>query len=163
MLIIAILFFIRDVVSISFNPEEKVIKPGGKAEDVIKRDLQDYAVILKDNPFGFAAGELRPISGAPTVISNVSAVDNVVDVDVSLILIGTVSGPKSLSYAVFMDKAGKQEVFMIGDLVSGLGILKRVERERAFINVGGKETEIPLSDITTIIDGIDPNLDLELE
>ncbi|MEW6214363.1 MAG: type II secretion system protein N [Nitrospirota bacterium] len=138
--IIAILFLVRDVVSISFSPEEKVIKPGGKAQDVIKHELQDYAVILKDNPFGFAAGELKPISSASTAISNV--------VDVSLI--GTVSGPRSLSYAIFMDKTGKQEVFRIGNSIFGLGILKKVEKERVFINVGGKNTEIPLSDITTI-------------
>jgi general secretion pathway protein C len=140
LLIITILFFIRDIVSISLSPGEKVIKSGGKTHDMTKHNLQDYAGILKNNPFGFPAGELRPITSTSTETPRV--------VDVTLI--GTVAGPRSLSYAIFADKTGKQEVFRIGDSIFSLGTLKKIENEKVVVNVSGKSTEIPLAEIATI-------------
>jgi len=140
LLIIAILYFIRDVVSVSLSSEEKVIKPDKKAEKVVKYTLQDYAPILKNNPFGFPGGEIKPLSSTSGQSLSRS--------DVSLV--GTVSGPKSLSYAIFMDKTGQQDVFRIGDSVFGIGTLKKVEKDRVFVNINGKDTDIPLADITLI-------------
>lgn len=138
LIIIATLLFIRDVLSISFSPKKKVIVNEKKAERAMRHNLQDYALILKNNPFGFPAGELKPLGSQAASIS-----------PADLLLIGTVSGQRSLSYAIFMNKAGEQEVVKSGGHVFGLGILNKVEKDRVFIVAGGNSIEIHLKDIVS--------------
>jgi general secretion pathway protein C len=136
----AILFLIRDIVSVAIPIKEKNSRAMTKSKDAPGRNLQDYAAILANNPFGFAAGELKALTGAAG--PSVSRTD--------IILVGTVSGRRDISYAIFADKAGQQDVFRVGEQVFGLGRLSKVERARVFLNSNGKETEIKLKDITDI-------------
>ena len=136
----AILFLIRDIVSIVIPLKEKNSRTMSKPKDVARKNLQDYTSILANNPFGFAAGELTSIATASG--PSISQAD--------IILIGTVSGRRDLSYAIFADKSGQQDVFRIGGQVFGLGRLSKVEKARVSINSNGKETEISLKDITDI-------------
>jgi general secretion pathway protein C len=135
------LFFIRDGISILASPKERDIKVGRKSQGIISRSLLDYAPILRNNPFGFPAGELKPLS----VSSGPSAVSQA-----DLSLVGTVAGRRELSYAIFADKTGQQDVFRVGDMVFGLGKLIRVEKDKVLINRNGTRIKIPLVDITVV-------------
>ncbi|MBI5639726.1 MAG: hypothetical protein HZA17_04800 [Nitrospirae bacterium] len=140
-LIIALLFLARDIISIAVAPKEKSDGAAKKAESPTRRNIVDYAEVLKNNPFGFPAGELRAI----TPSSDPSAA-----AQTDLSLIGTVAGRQDLSYAIFSDKSGQQEVFKTGQKVFGLGKLERVETTRVFIRANGKSIEIPLTDIAMV-------------
>ncbi|TAN38597.1 MAG: hypothetical protein EPN25_13355 [Nitrospirae bacterium] len=140
LLLCAILFLVRDIISIAVPLKEKSSAPLSRPKDAPRRDLQSYAAILTKNPFGFPAGELKPLTAGsgPSVAQS------------DIILTGTVSGRRDLSYAVFADKTGKQEVFKIGQQVFGLGKLSKIETMRVFIRENGRETEISLKDIADI-------------
>ncbi len=135
----AVLFLIRDIVSAVIPLKEKKTGTMTRPKDAPQKNLQDYAPILANNPFGFAAGELKPIAASGPSVSRTD-----------IILIGTVSGRRDLSYAIFADKTGQQDVFRTGEQVFGLGRLSRVEKARVFIGSNGKETEISLKDITDV-------------
>jgi len=144
LLIFAFLFFVRNIISISTSPDRKTPMPEKKSGPERARHavpFQDYAPILKNNPFGFPGGELKPI-----IVS--SGEGSSLRTDISLI--GTVSGPRSLSYAIFADKTGLQAVFRVGNPVFSLGTLKKVGKDRVFISSSGRDIEIPIAEITTI-------------
>jgi general secretion pathway protein C len=139
-LILVVLFLVRDIVTVSFAPKAKARQAERTRAVVARHSLQDYAAILKNNPFGFPGGELRPLTaGSGTALAKG---------DVSLI--GTVAGRRDLSYAVFTDKSGRQEVFRPGDTVFGLGKLERVEKDKVVLASAGKRLELPLAEIVTI-------------
>ncbi len=141
LLMAATFLFIREVVVVSFSKPEKEIAVSGRPEQIpMRQNLMNYAPILKNNPFGFPAGELRDLSGGRS-----SAIIPSRD----LTLIGTVSGGKT-SYAIFVDKSGAQEVFRKGDSVYEVGILDEVEKGRVFIMSGTGRFEVPLSEIVSI-------------
>ena len=102
----------------------------------------EYETILTNNPFGFPAGRLRELSGSTEV--NVRKPE--------LMLIGTISGPEIYSFAVFSDKSGKQEIFRVGDMISGLGRLREVRKDRVVLSEGGRREEVLLSDIVKVTD-----------
>jgi general secretion pathway protein C len=135
----AVLLFVRDIVSLSLPVSDKAASPGRKPEVTRMHALQDYAGILRNNPFGFPGGDLSPLSAARE--QAVSRTD--------IKLIGTVAGRKRVSYAIFSDKTGKQDVYRVGDSVFGLGKLIRVEKYRVFVGTGDG-IEIPLADVATI-------------
>jgi general secretion pathway protein C len=56
-------------------------------------------------------------------------------------------GPRALTYAIFKDSAGIQEVFKVGEQVFGAGRLSRVERDKVIIRRGEKNEEILLDDV----------------
>jgi general secretion pathway protein C len=139
-LIISFLFLIRDGASNyfgkvkAFKKDVRISADAGKSR--MKMQLADYSPIMKNNPFGFQGGEIRSLSsssGGPVQKTDVS-------------LIGTVVGPKELSYAVFEDSSGMQEVFKLGESVLGLGILKSVKKDKVLIIDNGKPVEIPLEE-----------------
>ncbi|MDP2167905.1 MAG: type II secretion system protein GspC [Thermodesulfovibrionales bacterium] len=142
LLIAAVLFTVRDIASTVLAPKDKAAGERKKAEARERYVFSDYAAILKDNPFGFPGGELAQLTGVDAQAASVSALD--------ISLIGTVSGSRRLSYAVFADKAGVQEVFGIGQSVFGIGALKEVRMDRVFLNANGRQVEIALSDVTTV-------------
>jgi general secretion pathway protein C len=136
----AVLFLIRDIVSVAIPLKEKPGRTLTRSRDAVRKTLQDYAPILEKNPFGFAAGELKPLvaASAPAISQT------------DMTLIGTVSGIRDISYAILADKSGQQNVFRIGEQVAGFGKLSKVEKTRVFINSNGKDTEIKLKDIIDI-------------
>lgn len=140
LLIIITLFFIRDILSLSSRRTERPAPPVHAGTQEAKKGLQEYAGIFKSNPFGFPGGELKEL--AVTREGSVSHSD--------ITLVGTIAGPPVYSYAIFADKAGRQEVFRIGESVFGAGKLKRVEKDRAVITESGREIRIPLAEVLTI-------------
>lgn len=138
LLLTAVFLFMREVVAVSFMSGKKIVEAGRPEPKPARHNLNDYAPILKHNPFGFPAGELRAISGQSAAISQM---------DVTLV--GTVSGGRT-PYAIFMDKTGHQEVFTQGNSVYELGILDKVEKDRVFIKTGDSSLEVQLVDIVSI-------------
>ncbi len=140
LLLIVALFFAGDILSSLYGKTGKTLSPSYPVMPKTKKGLQEYAGILRNNPFGFPGSQLREISIAKG--SGVSRSD--------LILIGTVAGPPAHSYAIFADRSGKQEVFKIGESVFGAGKLKRVEKDQAVISEAGSEVKIPIAEMLTI-------------
>lgn len=140
LLLLAALLLVRDIASIAVPVKEKKTKDLPVTDTTVKRSLQDYAPILARNPFGPPAGELTPItaSSGPAVSRS------------DILLMGTVSGRRDLSYAILVNKGGQQDVFRIGQDVFGLGRLSKVEKTRVVILSGGKETVIDLKDLADI-------------
>lgn len=134
----AVLFLVRDIVSLAVPVREQGGRSVKKTAQAMQTSLQDYAVILRNNPFGPPAGELQPLSSAAGPAMSQS----------DLILTGTISGPRRYSFAFIADKTGQQDVYRIGDKVLSLGKLERVEKDRVFIRADGRQMEIPLSDLT---------------
>lgn len=139
-LLIVTLIFTRDLLSLSFRKAGKAAPPAPAAAQKAKKGLQEYAGILRNNPFGFTGGQLKELSVAKE--GGVSHSD--------LTLIGTIAGSPAHSYAIFTDKSGRQDVFKVGESVFGAGKLKRVEKDRAVITETGREVKIPLAEMLTI-------------
>jgi general secretion pathway protein C len=138
--LVIMLFFARNILSTSLKKTETVVPPAPPSAQKMKKGLQDYAGILRNNPFGFPGGQLSELSVAKE--GGLSHTD--------LTLMGTVAGLPAHSYAIFADKGGRQEVFKVGESVFGAGKLKRVEKDRAVINEAGREVRIPITDMLTI-------------
>jgi len=134
------LFFARDILSASLRKTEKVLTPATPSTQKVKKSLQAYAGILRNNPFGFPGGQLSELSA--------SKEGGLTHADFTLI--GTIAGPPADSYAIFADKSGTQEVFKVGESVFGTGKLKRVEKDRAVITEAGREVKVPIADMLTI-------------
>ena len=143
-LVMSILFFVRDVISNHFEKKSSLKKDAGASSGVaaMQRKMQflEYAPLMKNNTFGISSGEIKLLTSSSP--ANAQTPD--------LILIGTVAGPKELSYAVFKDAAGIQEVFRVGENIYGMGKLYSVKNDRALIRQGGKITEIPIEDIVKV-------------
>jgi general secretion pathway protein C len=141
LLLVMVLLFVRDAVSRMFPPHGETASTQNKENQQIRKlPFQEYSAILKNNPFGFAAGDLKllsPVKGATVARSD-------------LFLIGTVTGRKDMTYAIFADKAGQQDVFRLGENVFGLGKLRRVEKESVIIAADGSEMKIPINDIAAV-------------
>ncbi len=143
-LVILVLVFARDIFSLAHGKKERPAPLPQAAARVAKRSFQEYAPIVRNNPFG-PAGELKQLSS--------SADQSVQNPDIAgLILVGTVSGPPRYSYAVFSVKGNDQEVFRTGDAVPGYGILQKVEKDRIFIKNNGALVEVPVADFLAVVD-----------
>jgi general secretion pathway protein C len=138
--ILLALFFLRDITSSKRERPGRVASPAtSMSADQRRMLLEEYAPILKNNPFGFPGGEIRPLSassGAGGLKANTD-----------MTLIGTVVGPRQLSYAIFKDTTGMQEVFKVGEPVLGFGTLSDVKTDRVHIRDGEETHELLLEDV----------------
>jgi general secretion pathway protein C len=140
LLAVAVVFLVREILS-TYVATKRIAKSASPASAAPAarpvKDISEYSPILKNNPFGFPAGELR--------LLGVSGAQGARKTD--LVLIGTVAGPKELSYAIFRDSSGRQEVFKVGEPVFGLGSLSSVKMDRVMIRSGAEITELQLEDV----------------
>ncbi len=140
LLLTAVLFFVRDALSISLSRKSHFSRLESAPQLPATHQLQYYSPLMRNNPFGFSAGELTPLSG--------SSGPSISQTDLSLI--GTIAGRKKVSYAIFADKTGKQDIFRVGDNVFGLGTLKKVDTNSVVIRSRGKDVEVPFTDIAVV-------------
>jgi general secretion pathway protein C len=140
LLIGSVLLLFREILT-TYVSAKRVAKPFSTAAGTPPappvRDISDYHPIFKNNPFGFPAGELKLL--IPSAGQGVRKTD--------VALIGTVAGPRELSYAIFKDNTGRQEVFKVGEPVFGLGSLSSVKMDRVIIGKGPDTTELLLEDV----------------
>ncbi|MCI0469535.1 MAG: PDZ domain-containing protein, partial [Nitrospirae bacterium] len=64
-------------------------------------------------------------------------------------LVGTVSGDRDMSYAIFANMTGQQDIFKIGETIDGLGMLRKVEADKVIIKGRSGDVTFLISDITT--------------
>jgi type II secretion system protein C len=140
-LLMSMLMLIRDGISISVEKRKMQRETTRPAADSPQPEravqLMEYAPVLKNNPFGFAAGEIKPLTVAANQGSQAA----------NVMLIGTVTGVRELSYGAFKDSAGMQEIFRIGEPVFGIGTLHAVKKDRAIIKKDTRSIEILLEDV----------------
>lgn len=150
----SVILLIRDIVNISFTKKgSQIMEPGDKEATIppleVKKDIMNYAPILEKNPFG-SPQKLIPITkeiqGLGYSVSSAKPLTN-------LFLVGTVVGPKKLSYAIFEDRSesteGKQDAFTYGKDVFGYGILTKIEKTWVELKQGVNNFKIPFVDIQT--------------
>lgn len=143
LLLVSVLMFAKDLLSSLYVKSVKSPLPAtAERGRVEKATLQEYEIILRNNPFGFTAGPLKNLASMSG--KHVSQTE--------IILIGTIAGAERYSYAIFSDMNNKQEVFRVGEDVFGLGKLRRVTRDRVFISGKNGAVEIPIADIVKVID-----------
>jgi general secretion pathway protein C len=137
------IFLMRDVISEYFEKENTLKREmrvsTNSDNSQQKMQLADYSPIVKNNPFGFSGGEIKTL--------NTSTNAGARQTDTDIVLIGTVVGPKELSYGIFKDDSGMQEVFKAGESVLGHGVLYRVKRDKVLLRQGNKTVEILLEDV----------------
>lgn len=121
------------------------IRPPADGRQRQARDLMSYAPILSNNIFGFPAGALSALStGGGDAATPVPET-------VNLKLMGVIAWPKGFGYAIFADpSSGAQEIYKTGDFVPGYGPLKRVLADRAYIDLKGKQVEVPMAEIAML-------------
>ncbi|HKN19750.1 MAG TPA: type II secretion system protein N [Dissulfurispiraceae bacterium] len=144
LLIFVALVLVRDIVALSFRKVQSPARVTSYAVRAPRKSLQEYASIVRNNPFGAPGGELKQLSAsdgdsAGTYLSG-------------LTLVGTVSGPQKYGYAIFVDKNNNQEVFKIGDTVHAMGILQGVEKDKVVLFAGGRAVEVPIIDAVSQAD-----------
>jgi len=141
LLIVSALILVRDSISIYVEKRKMMKETMHAAADFPQPErtaqLMEYAPILKNNPFGFAAGEIRPLTVAANQGNQAT----------NVMLIGTVTGVGKLSYGVFKDNTGIQEIFRIGESVFGVGTLHAVKKDKAIIKKDSRSIEILLEDV----------------
>lgn len=140
LLLAAVLLIAREIISFLARDRVRPVQSREAARPDTGRSFQDYAVVLKRNPFGTPAGELRMLSSGTATAASPA--------DISLI--GTISGDRAGSYAIFLDRSGQQDIYRVGQQVPGIGRLTGVERDKARIDAQGREILIPFSDITEV-------------
>jgi len=127
-IVIISLVIIRFIVDISFSKEEPYSASVNKmqARKTVKgMNIMQFSPVLEKNPFG------KPMKLQPIGVSKQSETAVAQPTEISdLLLIGTVVGPRNISYAVFQDKAkaGQQDLFTYGEQVYDYGILTKIER-----------------------------------
>ncbi len=133
LIVLSSLLIIRVIVDISFSKKEPDmiftdVNETGKKSKV--KNIMEYAVVLQKNPFGKPM-QLQPIGRTEKTDSGAKKAAPISD----LKLIGTVVGPRYLSYAVFQDKtkAGQEDIFHYGEQVYDYGILNDIKRSSVVI------------------------------
>jgi general secretion pathway protein C len=118
LIVAASLVFARNLIRISFSDCDMphVLPEVKHGKSLNNSDIMQYAPILEKNPFGQPM-KLHPIAIEPEKKQSYGSLSD-------LTLVGTVVGPKQLSYAIFEDKSpssplpGGQEVFAYNQKVS---------------------------------------------
>ena len=141
---ISILLFLRDLIMTYYMPRPKANPDITLKTRNEKPVFNDYAAILKNNPFGFSTGELKPITPSP-VNSRQDQSGGTTD----FYLIGTITGPKN-GFAIFVSREGKQDVFRTGSPVFGVGKLKQIKKDKVIINIGGQDREMELVEVKDV-------------
>ena len=142
LLIVALGLFARHIITVV---QKKIMAPLSTAPVESRKhenkSIQVYEALLQTNPFGVSAGSVKqgPSEGERAAISDIK-------------LVGTISGSSKDGYAVFVGSDGKQAMFKTGEIVFGVGELKRVEKNSVFIHKDGKLIKISMTDLLTLSD-----------
>ena len=127
-IVVISLVIIRFIVDNSFSkkkPYSASINEIQGRKTVKGMNIMQFSPVLEKNPFG------KPMKLEPIGVSTQSKTGVAEPTEISdLLLVGTVVGPRNVSYAVFQDKTkvGQQDLFTYGEQVYDYGILTKIER-----------------------------------
>ncbi|MDL1970497.1 MAG: hypothetical protein LWW94_05920 [Candidatus Desulfofervidaceae bacterium] len=145
--IISFLFLLRDAIRVVWQESFILAEPHFENKTPHLNHslkLKNYNLILKNNPFGFQAGELRPLRKNKINLISTKGKEKAVH---SLTLLGTVTGQNYHSFAIIKNnKTKKQEIFKIGEMVFDIGVLKKVFKNKVLIELEGRPIELYLQD-----------------
>jgi general secretion pathway protein C len=136
LVLVSALLFSRNIISVSFTENDPGLTSTDFSKTAVSRKhpIKHYAVILEKNPFGPPL-TFQPLSGPGETPEQFHSL-------AGLVLVGTITGPEHLSYAVFEDKSqsssGNQEIFKYGDRVFNYGTLKKILPSSVEIEQGAK-------------------------
>lgn len=140
LIIISAFFLIRSLIFIhyknSLNKNDSKLNKINVSNTYKNYQIQDYAQIFKNNPFGFNAGELKPL------INTGSSEKQITD----LRLIGTVVGNEKLSYAIFLTNKG-QEIYKVNQTIPEYGKVHKVMFDKVLIKQEEKILEVQFEDL----------------
>ncbi len=149
-ILLAALLFTRNLISLSFNikgpgaSEENNRAKTSKIQGV--KNIMSFAPVVEKNPFG-PPMEFKPIAVEHPVTAGQGPISQ-------LVLVGTVSGPEKLSYAIFEDKSQshpfRQGVFAYGEKVYSYGTLTKIEKQWIELTRETGTYKINLKDIKDI-------------
>lgn len=142
------LLLVRNIAAIFLSDQKTQAGPAleitQKNSSALIKDISSYSVILERNPFG-SPQELRRLSVAQDAENRHVTPSN-------LRLVGTVVGPKNLSYAIIEDKTRpapfRQDVVGYGDDVFDYGKLIMIARDYIEISQGIDAFRISLVPLT---------------
>jgi general secretion pathway protein C len=145
---LASLFLVRNLAGIFLSNQKPQIVSGGekttKNPAPQKKDITSYSAILEKNPFG-SPKKLQPLTVTQDTESKQGPPSN-------LLLVGTVVGPKKLSYAIFEDKSRpsplRQVVVAYEKDVFDYGKLIKIERDSIELRQGSAVYKISLAPFT---------------
>jgi general secretion pathway protein C len=127
-----------------FTKEESKVKQGLFNSRPPDR-FSDLGAILKSGMFS-PKGRLTLIDlSKKDNITTGNTASKISSADSSITLIGTVVSLLGNNYAIFEERgSNRQEVFKKGAMVFNAGILTGIEKERAYLSIGGKTTSFPM-------------------
>ena len=139
------LLLVRNFAGIFLSNQMPQIVTGGekaaKSPAPQMKDITSYSAILEKNPFG-SPKKLQPLIVIHDTVSKQGPPSN-------LLLVGTVVGPKKLSYAIFEDKTRpsplKQVVVAYDKDVFDYGKLIKIERDSVELSQGAAIYKISLA------------------
>ena len=137
LLIVSLIFLSKNIFSVTDQKKYQFVNNAHDSSQAnLKKEIQEYEPILRNNPFGFPAGSLKGISVSlsETISSDMN-------------LLGTISGGSIHGYAVLADKDGNQTMFRTGESVFESGKLKTVEKYKVVIERNGKLNEIFMKEV----------------
>lgn len=139
-IILVILLIARDALLRISGKPYKQDSPKAAAQQAKSTGTKDLEVILKNNPFSNQSGTFTPITSHDSATQTTS----------DLKLVGTISGDRRYSFAVFADKEGRQEMIRLGNPVGAIGTLRQVYSDKVVIGKEGRQTEIAIAEIVKI-------------
>lgn len=140
-IVLTLLLIARDL--ILWLTPKKVKANLGTSQQVQDSDTKDLDLILKNNLFSTKSGEFKPLTSIEPSSNQPSEYR----------LVGTLTGSPTWSFAVFSDSQGRQEFIRVGSPVGNLGVLKKVEPQKALVvTKDGQTIELNLVEIVRIED-----------
>ncbi|MCK4911350.1 MAG: hypothetical protein KAR83_06895 [Thermodesulfovibrionales bacterium] len=115
--------------------------------------FRDYAPVVKNNVFGFDAGELAPISKASMAPQSTGESS---PARVALQVFGTVAWDGGAGYAFIKGPKGKQSVVKTGEEIPGSGLLERVYPDMIVVSLQGREFEVETMQVSPARDKTTP-------
>jgi general secretion pathway protein C len=139
-IVVATLIMARDILLQSSRRALKTPIQPRPTQQARSIDTKDLEAILRNNPFSNRSETFKLITSTEKAVQTPSDYK----------LIGTISGDRLYSFAVFADKEGRQEIVRLGSPVGTLGTLWQVYKDKVIVKGNGRDTEITLADIVRI-------------
>lgn len=125
----------REALLLKMKPPDKARAQMAGAPAASLASVPDFESIAGSGAFGSGSFLLIERAGGASADSGTTPSD--------ITLVGTVSGPDGVSFAVFQRRgAKKQELFAKGEKAFELGVITAIEEDRVVVNAGGRSVTL---------------------